>query len=95
MCWTTIRFVSEDTVKMVILSKLLDLAEFYDPPFRFCTEISIEIAIEDKDEILRGRIDALVIQQQLWIIFIKSKRTTFSLAARWRWAITGWHPPTD
>ncbi|BAY92138.1 MULTISPECIES: hypothetical protein [unclassified Tolypothrix] len=46
---------------MVVLSPLLDLAGFYREPFLLATEESIEIAIEDKDEIVRERIDVLVI----------------------------------
>ena len=71
--------LGEGAVKMVVLSKLLDLARFYDPPFRFRTETSVEISIEEQDEILRGRIDALVVQEQLWVLVIESKRTTFSI----------------
>jgi hypothetical protein len=71
--------LAEGAVKMVILSKLLDMAGFYDPPFRFLTETSVEIAVEDQDEILRGRIDALVVQEQLWVLVIESKRTTFDI----------------
>ncbi|BAY62155.1 MULTISPECIES: hypothetical protein [Calothrix] len=50
---------------MVLLSPLLDLAGCYREPFLLATEKSREIAIEDKDEIVRGRIDVLVIQEQL------------------------------
>ena len=71
--------LGEGAVKMVILSKLLDLAGFYDPPFRFRTETSVEIAIADQDEVLRGRIDALVVQEQLWVLVIESKRTAFAI----------------
>lgn len=71
--------LGEGAVKMMILSKLLDLAGFYDPPFRFPTETSVEIAVEAQDEILRARIDALVVQEQLWVLVIESKRTTFAI----------------
>ncbi len=70
----------EETVKMVVLSPLLELAGFYQSPYRFKTEVSVEIeALGDKEEILRGRIDALVIQGKLWIVLIESKKTTFDL----------------
>ncbi len=70
----------EETVKMVVLSPLLELAGFDQSPNRFKTEVSVEIsALGDNDEILRGRIDALVLQGRLWIILIESKKTTFDL----------------
>ena len=71
--------LSEETVKLVVLSPLLSLAGFYDEPFFIRSESSIEIAVEDQEEVIRGRIDVLVIQQQLWLLVIESKRHTFSL----------------
>ena len=71
--------LSEETVKLVVLSPLLSLAGFYDEPFLIRSESSIEIAVENEDEVIRGKIDVLVIQQQLWLLVIESKRTTFSL----------------
>ncbi len=72
--------LSEATVKLVVLSPLLSLAGFYDEPFFIRSESSIEISAEDEEEVIRGRIDVLVIQQQLWLLVIESKRTAFSLA---------------
>jgi hypothetical protein len=70
----------EETIKMVVLSPLLELAGFYQPPYKFKTEVSVEIEAEgDNEEILRGRIDALVLQGKLWIVLIESKKTTFDL----------------
>lgn len=71
--------LSEETVKLVVLSPLLSLAGFYDEPFFIRSESSIEIAVENEDEVIRGKIDVLVIQQQLWLLVIESKRTAFSL----------------
>jgi hypothetical protein len=71
--------LSEATVKLVVLSPLLSLAGFYDEPFFIRSESSIEIAVEDQEEVIRGRIDVLVIQQQLWLLVIESKKPTFSL----------------
>ncbi|NDJ20170.1 restriction endonuclease subunit R [Nostoc sp. B(2019)] len=71
--------ILENAVKMVVLSPLLDFAGFYDEPFLIGTEESIEIALEDEGEIIRGRIDVLVIQEQLWLLVIESKRASFSL----------------
>jgi hypothetical protein len=71
--------LTEETIKLVLLSPLLDLAGFYEAPFRFQAETPIEIAIADQDEVLRGRIDALAVQNQFWVLVIESKRTTFDL----------------
>ncbi|WP_392532435.1 restriction endonuclease subunit R [Nostoc sp. C117] len=71
--------LSEETVKLVVLSPLLNLAGFYDDPFYMRGEQSLEIATEDEGEIIRGRIDFLVIQEQLWLLVIESKRSSFSL----------------
>lgn len=72
--------VAEDAVKMVVVSPLLELAGFYDSPFRIQTEESVQIAIEDRDEILRGRIDALIVQDRFWVLIVESKRATFSFS---------------
>jgi hypothetical protein len=70
----------EETIKMVLLSPLLELAGFYQKPYKFRAEVSVEVeAIGDADEILRGRIDALVLQNRLWIVLIESKKATFDL----------------
>lgn len=70
----------EETIKMVILSPVLELAGFYQAPYKFRAEVSVAIeALGDNDEILRGRIDALVLQDKLWVVLIESKKTTFDL----------------
>ncbi|MCD8485919.1 MAG: restriction endonuclease subunit R [Desertifilum sp.] len=69
----------EEMVKMVVLSPLLDMAGFYLPPFYSTSEESIEIREEDRGVVIRGKIDVLVLQDQLWILVIESKRAKFSL----------------
>jgi predicted type IV restriction endonuclease len=74
----------EGAVKMVVLAGLLDLAGFYQPPFRIRTEPSIRISSPDGEEegvIIRGAIDVLVLMERLWILVIESKMSTFSLTA--------------
>lgn len=72
--------LAEGTVDLVVLSPLLDLAGFYDFPFKIRSEQTVQIAIEDTNEIYRGRIDVLVLQNQFWVAVIDSKRTTFSFS---------------
>jgi len=71
--------MAESLVKMVVLSPLLALAGFYRPPFRVTAEAPVQIAAEDEGKIVQGHIDVLVIQEQLWILVIESKRGSFSL----------------
>jgi hypothetical protein len=73
------RPMSEEAVKMVILSPLLDLAGCYQAPFDIETEKSIEIFAEDENIVVKGNIDVLVIQKRLWIFVIESKSTKFDV----------------
>ncbi|MEO1592985.1 MAG: type I restriction endonuclease [Cyanobacteria bacterium J06632_22] len=71
--------VLENSVKLVILAPLLDLAGFYRWPYRLETEPSIEIEAEEDDVVVRGRIDVLVLKEQLWLLVIESKRSDFAV----------------
>lgn len=73
------RSLLENTVKLAILSPLLDLAGFFLPPFYIETEKNVEIVAEQDELQLRGRIDILVLMKQLWLLVIESKRAAFSL----------------
>ncbi len=74
-------FLAEGTINQLLISPLLTLAGLYDEPFFVSTEPSLEIELEDQDEILHGRIDTLIIQQQFWVLVIESKSTiAFSIA---------------
>lgn len=68
----------EETVKLLIVSPLLDLAGFYEPPFRFRAETPVSFEFEDEEEI-QGRIDALVIQQRFWVLVVEAKQTKASI----------------
>jgi hypothetical protein len=69
----------ENTVKMVVLSPLLDLAGFYLPPFHIKSESSVEVSDEDEGVIVRGNIDILAVSEQFWVMVIESKKASFSL----------------
>lgn len=73
------RSVLENTIKMAIVSPLLDLAGFFLPPFYIDTEEEVQIEAEDEGIPIRGRIDVLVLKEQFWILVIESKRAEFSL----------------
>ncbi|MEH1933152.1 MAG: type I restriction endonuclease [Nostoc sp.] len=73
------RLMSEEAVKMVVLSPLLDLAGFYQPPFEIETETSVQISAEDETVIVKGNIDVLVIQKRFWVLVIESKSSKFDV----------------
>lgn len=73
------RSLLENMVKMAIVAPLLDLAGFFLPPFYVDTETSVEIVAEEVGVQLRGRVDVLVLIEQLWVLIIEAKRAEFSL----------------
>ena len=82
------RLMSEETVKMVVLSPLLDLAGFYQLPFEIETETSVEISAEDESFIVKGNIDVLVIQKRFWVLVIESKSSKFDVMTALPQALT-------
>lgn len=70
----------EGAVNFIVVAPLLEMAGFYDPPFRLRSEASVQLAIADENDVVyKGRIDALVVQDHLWIVWVESKRTSFSV----------------
>lgn len=67
--------LAEGLINQLLIGPLLTLAGLYDEPFYVTTEASVELEVEEKDEILRGRIDTLVIAQQFWVLIVESKST--------------------
>lgn len=64
----------ENTVKMVVLSPLLDLADVYLQPLRIKSEPSLQITTEDEATLIKGDLDVLVLFEQLWVLAIEAKR---------------------
>jgi hypothetical protein len=71
--------VAEGTVNAIVVSRILELAGFYDPPFRMNSELTIEVSTRSADLVLRGRIDFLVMQNQFWQAIVESKDTEFDI----------------
>jgi len=83
----------EVTVKMVILSPLLSLAGFYDPPFYTTLEESIEIESQDGTETVRGQIDVLVLRNtisknSIWVVVIEAKSIQYDVMVALPQALT-------
>ena len=71
--------VLESTVNLTIVSPLLDLAGLFLPPFRIETETPVEVVAADRETVIRGRLDIVIIQGLIWVLTIESKRAGFSL----------------
>lgn len=69
----------ERTVMLLFASPLLTLAGFYDPPFRVRAEESVQLTLEDPEDVLQGRLDVLVLKDQVWVVVLESKKTMLSV----------------
>lgn len=69
----------ESTVMLLLVSPLLTLAGFYDPPFRIKAEESVHLTVSDSEEVLQGRIDVLILLDRLWVMVLDSKKTMLSV----------------
>jgi len=69
----------ENAVKLTVLSPLLHLANLLLPPFHIRTEASVTVADPNEGVSIEGRIDILVLEQNLWVLVIESKRAEFSI----------------
>ena len=69
----------EGVVRQAIVDPLLFLGDFYLVPFYVKSEESIDIEVPDQDTIIKGRINTLVLCDQLWVMIIESKKASFSI----------------
>lgn len=71
----------EGTVTLLLASPLLAVAGFYDPPFLVKAEESIQLRLDDTEEVLQGRMDVLVLKNRFWVVVLESKKTALSVWA--------------
>ncbi|MCA2708317.1 MAG: hypothetical protein IM473_21165 [Microcystis sp. M015S2] len=62
---------------LLLVSPLLAIAGFYDPPFCVPAEESVSLTVDDGEEILSGRIDVLVWLNQFWLVIVESKKPPY------------------
>ena len=67
----------EEIVKMVVISPVLSTTGFFNSPFRPVAEQPVEVEASNGDDIVRGRIDVLVVNQQIWVATIEAKEPQF------------------
>ncbi|MFE4108471.1 type I restriction endonuclease subunit R [Almyronema epifaneia] len=75
--------ISEGTANIIMVSPLLDTLGLCDPPYRIRGEQWMRLALETDAEagsiVLEGRIDALTLQDNLWLVVVEGKRGGFSV----------------
>lgn len=72
--------ISEGTVNLIMVAPLLELLGLYDPPYKVRSEEPVRVELTDEDIVLQGVIDALVVQQQFWVIVIEAKPYGFNVS---------------
>jgi hypothetical protein len=75
--------LSEEVVKITVLGQLLFLSGLTEFPLMPSTEKTVEIEIENEEDeaVIRGKIDLLLLYQNLWAIVIESKWHKLSVHA--------------
>jgi hypothetical protein len=63
----------EKVTKLFVVAPLLSLAGLGRLPFLPVAEKQVEVSLGDLDELIRGRIDVLILQQSLWVALIETK----------------------
>jgi hypothetical protein len=75
--------VNEGTLNIILLSPLLNTLGLCDPPFHVRGEAWVEVQTtidaEEGAVTLEGRIDALTLQKQFWLVIIEGKRGGFNV----------------
>jgi hypothetical protein len=71
--------LAEGLIKLIVMSPLLHLAGFYRQPFEVKLEESVEVETIETDEVWKGRIDALVINNYFWILVVEAKQSAFGI----------------
>lgn len=71
----------EDVIRMAVVDPLLFLCGFYLPPFYVRSELPVEIMDVEEDVFIKGSLDAIVLQDQVWVLIVESKQATYSVEA--------------
>jgi hypothetical protein len=66
--------ITEGTIDRIMVSPMLDLIGLFDLPFKIRGEKFVKVEIDNGDTVLEGFIDAVVVQNQFWVVVIEEKR---------------------
>lgn len=71
----------EHPIRMAVIAPLLFFADFFLSPFHIKYETTVTLEGEDDGRIVEGKMDVLVLKNQLWVTVIESKQAFYSLEA--------------
>lgn len=63
----------EEIVKLSVLAPVLSVAGLCRAPFVPAAEKQVEVSFEDEDQVIRGRVDLLILHRNLWVTTIETK----------------------
>lgn len=69
----------EIVVRIAMIDPILFIGDFCLKPFYIKAEEQIDITDEDEGVIIKGKIDTLVLKDQLWAMIIESKQAEYSI----------------
>ena len=70
--------LTEGTVLLSIVAPLLEHLGFHEPPFFVRSEVGLELEVQERDEVYRGRMDVLVTRERFWVVVVEAKRAKFA-----------------
>jgi len=75
--------ISEGTANFIMLSPLLNALGLCDPPYRIAgeqwTRLLLQTDTEQGPTTIEGRMDALVLQDNIWLVVVEGKRGGFNV----------------
>jgi hypothetical protein len=72
--------VLEEAVKLIVVGHLLELAGFYQMPFELSVEEAVAVEAVDGETIIKGRLDALIVCDRLWVVLVESKNSAIDIS---------------
>ncbi len=70
--------LTEGTVLLSIVAPLMEYLGFHEPPFFVRSEVGLELKVQERDEVYRGRMDVLVVRERFWVLVVEAKRAKFA-----------------
>jgi hypothetical protein len=72
--------LSESTINLLLVSPLLYLSGLCDPPFKLRGEAPVDVRVEEGEQTLSGRIDALTLQERFWWVLAEPEQAKLSFS---------------